>query len=261
MYSVFRWTCIQIHSTQMKMYIKILDQAPMGRNHLALSAVQWSPREKELADCLLWYFLCYTPYHTCFCDLSNSSYFVTLASCLTGCRLHVDSERWDVEVRLLTFNSRKSGLTCTVVIELSELCWKIRGHHPANYHRCGDSLERTNLKIRNLEGRSSFYSKPPFKNGQLDELFLFFSFFLRSSLLVSSWILLLLSMPHPQGKADQASHWPANQCLLQTEWENEKTPNLGISKQSWRYPLLGWCRIEMLISPQEIGHSETTRQR
>ena len=196
MYSLHNVQCIQIHSTQMKMYIKILDQAPRGRNHLALSAVLWSPRERELEDCLIWYFLFYTHHHTCFCDLSNSSFLGTLTTCLTDSRLYVDSERWDCEVRLLTFNSRKSGLTWTVVMELSELCWKFRGHHPANYHSCGDSLERTNLKIRNLEGRSSFYSKPLFKNGQLDELFLFFSFFLNSSLLVSSWILLLLSMPH-----------------------------------------------------------------
>ena len=181
MYSVFRWTCI--HYTQMKMYIKILDQAPMGRNHLALSAVLWSPRERELEDCLIWYFLFYTHHHTCFCDLSNSSFLGTLTTCLTDSRLYVDSERWDVEVRFLTFNSQKSGLTWTVVMELSELCWKFRGHHPANYHSCGDSSERTNLKIRNLERRIIFYSKPLFKNGQLDELFLFFSFFLKSSLL------------------------------------------------------------------------------
>ena len=148
----------------------------------------------------------YIHQHTCFCELSNSSFFGSLPTCLTGCRLYVDSERGDVGVRLLTFNSRKSGFTWTVVMELSELCWKFRGHHPANYHSCGESLERTNLKTRNLEERSIFYSKPLFKNEKLDELFLFSSFFLKCSLFVSSWILLLLSMPHPQDKADQASN-------------------------------------------------------
>ena len=43
MYSLYNVRCIQMnmHSQYTdEMYIKILDQAPMGRNHLALSAVQ-----------------------------------------------------------------------------------------------------------------------------------------------------------------------------------------------------------------------------
>ena len=36
-------------------------------------------------------------------------------------------------------------------------------------------------------------------------------------------------MPHPHGKADQASHWPANQCMLtaerMTEWKSSYLRN------------------------------------
>ena len=175
-----------------------------------------------LADCLLWYFLCYTPYHTCFCDLSNSSFLGTLTTCLTDSRLYVDSERWDCEVRLSTFNWRKSGLTWTVVMELSELFWKFRGHHPANYHSCGDYLERTNLKIRNSEGRSIFIQNLCLKRTIRRTIFiLLFLSEVFSSCLLMDYSSLIYASPSRQGRPSKPlTCKPMLTADRMTEWKS-----------------------------------------